>query len=745
MPRDGRAQAAILLVALALWAAYPVDSFGGVLLAYAAAWLGVNALLVARPQPLGAALSRGHAWALAALVAAPALGQGARRAERVVETEALAEIEHLTAARIRLERTPSIAPPLVAADRPQAFYVHAPGGAQVAVRFGARGPRVEGASLGEGLFRVEYDPRADGLPDPPDGPVRAAIEVDGDADERSMTAARPLAHPRALTRSPSGRWLAAVSEETDELVLVEAASGEARRVEVDDGPTDARFVDEDTVVVSHRYSADLAWVDVRAARVARRSTVGAFGHRVATHGERLLALARAGSRPQVSILDPRTGEVLARGELGFEPDHLAFGPAGETVVVSSVRPPALHHLRREGARLREDRPPLWLGRPAVTLGASPDGAQLVVAVTDYQPDGPPHLGNHFVQDQLLTVDVPRWAVVDTRLTARRTSQQESPGNVDRGVSPMGLFVQADGSLWVAFAGTDDVWRLDEARDAFPRLYALDEHPLPSPHGVVPLADGGFAVTSPSYGTIGLFAADGALRRLVQLAPTDGELRRTDQRALQRRFGERSFYESTRAGIACQSCHLHGGSDGARHNIGGSALVATLDTRGLMGTPPYLRDGGYPRLGSLHELATTLYRGYRRRQGGRQISLDRFLEDQPRRTPARLLEGRDEARERRGLAVFVRARCPVCHAFPAFTNLGQHPIRSLFPDAVDLVEPEVDTPSLLGLADSAPYLLDGRAETLEEVFRQHDTAGRHGDTRGLSDGELADLVHFLEGL
>lgn len=745
MQSSGTAQAWVAVLALALWALSPASSLAGMVLTYGAAWLAISATLALRPRALELALPRHQALALALLVALPALAQGARQLDRIVDEEALSGLEHVTAARVRLERTPSIAPPLVASDRPQTFYVHAPGAENVTVRFGAGATELRAASLGEGLFRVEYDPRAHGLAEPPDGAVDAVIDVDGTTHERAMTAVRPLAHPRALALAPDGATLAAVSEETDELFVIDATSSPAlrHRVAVDDGPTDARFVDASTLVVAHRYGRELAWIDARDGEVVRRVEVGPFALRLAVRGE-LLALAQGGSRPRVSLRDARTGALRAEGELGFEPDHLAFGPDADTLIVSSVRPPALHQLRREGTVLREDRPPLWLGRPAVTMAASPDGARVIVAVTDYQP-GRPHLGNHFVQDQLLSIDMARWAVVEARLTARRTSQQENPGNVDRGVSPMGIHAGVDGSLLVAFAGTDDVWRLAQVSDSFPTLHALEDHALPSPHGVAPLPGGGFAVSSPSYGAIGLFDAAGALRELVRLAPSDAELRRSDERALQRRFGERSFYESTRAGLSCQSCHLHGGSDGARHNIGGSTLVATLDARGLMGTPPYLRDGGYPRLGSLHELATTLYRGYRRRQGGRQLSLERYLEAQPRPTPARQLEGRDEARERRGLEVLVRARCPSCHAFPAFTNLGQHPIASLFPDAVDVVEPEVDTPSLLGLGDSAPYLLDGRAETLEEIFRVHDPARRHGDTASLRDDELADLVCFLEGL
>jgi CxxC motif-containing protein (DUF1111 family) len=58
---------------------------------------------------------------------------------------------------------------------------------------------------------------------------------------------------------------------------------------------------------------------------------------------------------------------------------------------------------------------------------------------------------------------------------------------------------------------------------------------------------------------------------------------------------------------------------------------------------------------------------------------------------------------------------------------------------------LDTPSLLGVAGSAPYLNDGRAATLEEVITKHNAKNLHGDTRSLSASERADLVAFLRSL
>ncbi len=725
MIRGWRLQLAIALTAGIVWSVHPAADFLGLVAAYAIAWA---LFLLARrfaPRLLALELGRWQAVALALLLAAPPAARAFELGSRLLENERLDAIVHQTEARRWLERTPSIFPRLLVADRPQTFYVHAPGTREVGARAG--GARLDATALGHGLFRLEVDPRALTLPARA-GTVAVTLVVDGAEHTRDLRFERRLAHPRWLRPSADRARVITTSEETDEVVIVDR-DGRVERHEVGDGPVDAWFVGEG-FVVAHRYEAALRFEGTH----PRDVEIGPFAERLAVDGDDV-AVIRGGQRPELILVTDRA--VRARVPLGFAPDWVAF--AGEHVVVSSRRPAALHRFDRDGRPIGE---PLVLGRPAVTMTSA--GERVIVATTDLWLDGAPHLGNHFVRDQLVTVDVPRWRVVDATLTADRTPRQRAPGDVDVGVSPMGIDVAPDGARWVAFAGTDGVWRLGDGTDR--RRYPLDEHPLAAPFSAVELAGGRFAVSSACYGTIGIFSRAGSRVALVRLAPGDQELLREDQRALQARIGERGFYEATRAGVSCQSCHLHEGSDGAVHNIGDKVHVATLDTRGVFGTPPYLRDGGYPFLGSLDELSQTLYRGFLRHQGGRRISLDRYLGSLPRPTPPRQLEGRDDDRERAGLDAFVRARCPTCHAFPAFTNLGQHPVAALFPrETANHASHEIDTPSLLGLGPSAPYLVDGRAESLEAVFSDHDPDARHGDHRALSDDERAAMIHFLEGL
>jgi cytochrome c peroxidase len=161
----------------------------------------------------------------------------------------------------------------------------------------------------------------------------------------------------------------------------------------------------------------------------------------------------------------------------------------------------------------------------------------------------------------------------------------------------------------------------------------------------------------------------------------------------------------------------------------------------------LRDGSYPRLRDLDDVAQTLYRGYLRNQAARGETIEAFVRSLPRRDNPHGASERDRSAEHRGLAAFYKAQCDTCHRPPAFTDLAQLPLRFLFPDQAAHLDTEeiLDTPSLLSVSASAPYLNDGRAATLENVLVAENSQNRHGDVQSLTDSECRDLIAFLRSL
>jgi hypothetical protein len=734
-------QACALGLALALWSALQVPALWTLLLAY------VLAVWIAGVLRFGEVLASMPRGARALLLAALLLPGGValwRAGPALAANEGLSGLWPGLRDRLRLEALPAIAPPLVSGAQAQTFYVHADAGEgeRVRVQLGPRARVLEARALGSGLFRVDYDPRSDGPPSPLNGTLTATLWTGERAVERTLQAATPLAHPRWLARSPDGQLAATVSSETDELVIL-SARGLERRVPVGDGPSDCAFLDDRRIAVSHDADAGVWVIDARNGTRLRQLNGGDRQARLAVAPDgSLLVVARGGYAPELVVIELAQARVLQRVPLSAAADWVVFGADAATVLVATRADSRLQRLRAPRGAFALDGV-LALGRPAVVLARSATGESVLVATTDYRPGGAHHLGNHFVQDQLLLVDVASMRVSSTWMTAQRSPRQSKPGDVDRGLSPLGLAPARDGSWLIAFAGSEELGRVSAAGLSFepalpPELYA--------PHGVVELADGSVLVSSPASGAIALRPPQGAAR-VLRLAPADAYLRAHDREALAQRFGERGFYEATRAGISCQSCHLHADSDLAAHNLGDRRALPTLSVRGLLGTAPYLRDGSYPELGDLDHVAQLLYRGYLRHAPARAQTLQAYLGSLPRARPARASPGaRDPAAERRGVQAFVAGRCPTCHAFPAFTQLSAQRPAALFPERAGQDGYELlDVPSLLSAGASPPFLNDGRARTLAAVLGEHNRANRHGDSARLSTAQRDDLVRWLEGL
>lgn len=54
----------------------------------------------------------------------------------------------------------------------------------------------------------------------------------------------------------------------------------------------------------------------------------------------------------------------------------------------------------------------------------------------------------------------------------------------------------------------------------------------------------------------------------------------------------------------------------------------------------------------------------------------------------------------------------------------------------------DTPTLLGLWDTAPYLHDGSAATVKDVLTTANPTGQHGDISSLTSDQVDQLVQYL---
>ena len=652
------------------------------------------------------------------------------RLRGLAESEGLLELAPRLSDRLALASEVSLAPPLLRFDQPQTFFVRASEDAAQAVLV-VSNQRHEGQALGHGVFR--FDVHVQGGTQAFDEAFPITIEIDGTPHPEHVLAVRPLARPSRISLGHVGGGngkACIVSEETDEVRIVDERGALSTPIDPGDGPVDCAFSGE-SILTALRYERYI--ISMRNGVLQQGAEIG-LGATAMAQTDSHLAVIVEGLANELLLLDTEGTNVLARMPLEGVPIDLTT--TGDVIFVATRSPARIQRIQVEGDALRLAQTRA-LAMPAFALAANAD--TVVFASTDYRDFQRENRGNHFIEDQLIWLDSSTLEPTRIEPTARRTPRQDHAGDVDRGLSPVSLAFDEEGALLVAFAGSFELARFPQS--GLPTYLDMRDD-LGMPRAFVQVG-AHYVATSASEGQSTILDRSLRVLRVDAWAPSAQALRSEDPNALRIRMGEQAFWEGTRAGASCQSCHLLGATDGEAHNIGQRILAPTLDVRGLEGTAPFLRDGSYPALGDLYEVAVEEYRGYRTHAGNRQATLDAFM----RTLPLPHVESpRGLARERRGLDAFFEARCADCHTPPAFTNLSRHAARDLFPDAVLHDESiSLDVPSLRALRTSAPYLFDGRAETLEDVLIRDNASRRHGDATALSEAAREDLIFFLESL
>ncbi len=108
----------------------------------------------------------------------------------------------------------------------------------------------------------------------------------------------------------------------------------------------------------------------------------------------------------------------------------------------------------------------------------------------------------------------------------------------------------------------------------------------------------------------------------------------------------------------------------------------------------------------------------------------------------LVDGKLSKSARRGKKLFEKARCASCHKGSLYTDLQLHDVGT----GKDLdKDRKFDTPTLVEIWRSAPYLYDGRAATMKDVLTIHNPGDKHGVTSNLNDDEIKDLAQFILSL
>jgi len=334
-------------------------------------------------------------------------------------------------------------------------------------------------------------------------------------------------------------------------------------------------------------------------------------------------------------------------------------------------------------------------------------------------------------------------------------------------NPWEVAISPDGkSLFVVFAGTDDMFVCnvldDNYREIEYRGYLRLGH---NPRAVRVAPDGKtfYVYNALDFNVVGY---DVSSRRKVATIPvTENPL------GAEILLGKRLFYSALqpmvgRRWISCSSCHPDGQPDG-RTWKNPEGLRNTQSFRGMAWTHPIhwsadrdeVQDFEHTIRGPLMQgrglIRATVNPSLGKPNKGLSKELDAlaaYANSHKFTLSPHAKDGLSEAAERgRKLFYSKKTQCAQCHSGPFYTDsqprkeIIRHDVGTAQDDPGEKMGPAYDTPTLLGIYRTAPYLHHGQAKTLNEVLTKYNRNDKHATTSHLSPREIADLVEFLKAL
>ena len=216
-----------------------------------------------------------------------------------------------------------------------------------------------------------------------------------------------------------------------------------------------------------------------------------------------------------------------------------------------------------------------------------------------------------------------------------------------------------------------------------------------------------------------------------------------------RRGEMIFHDAKycfQHWLSCSTCHPDGRTDGLNWDLMNDGIGNPKNTRSLVlshRTPPAMSRGVRP---GMPEAAAAGFKFllFQEPKANELRAVEAYLRSLAPQGSPRLAGGRLSEKARRGKVIFdgTRAGCSRCHPAPLYTDLRMHDVgTNEQPD-----EPgRFDTPTLVELWRTAPYLHHGRAASLRQVLTTMNPSDKHGHTSHLSDDETGALVEYLQSL
>ncbi len=562
--------------------------------------------------------------------------------------------------------------------------------------------------------------------------------------------------------SADGSLLACSNRDSGTVTVVDLSTNQVlREIKVGHKPEGVSFIGQSHEIAVAIYDDDtVVLLDGNSGEV--RSSVPVFdepyGIVSAKDGSRLyVTLEYPG---QVLEIDPRTATITRTFPAGAFPRGIAISPDEKQLLICEFLTATVRAIDRASGQLVDEWPGSSTDNLARQLAIHPTRPKAYV--TFIRSKVTAHQGTGSIFPYIAITDL-----IESKDSRRKRMPLDSVFGTQVTANPWEVAISPDGrQLYVVFSGTDDIFVCNTIDDDYRELrlakYITTGH---NPRAVRVSPDGKrfFVYNALDFEVVEFDAK--SLRQTSRISVTKNPL------SPEIHLGKVLFYTAlqpmtARRWISCSSCHPDGQPDGRTwHNPEG--LRQTPPLRGLAFTHPQhwsadrdetqdfehtirgpLMGGQGLHKGPLNKPLETTNRGLSK-------SLDALAAytNSHEFTLSPHAKGGLSPAAKRGQEVFnsKQTKCAECHFGPFFTDSQsgkpsvRHNVGTGMSDDSEVMGPAYDTPMLLGLYRTAPYLHQGTAATLRDVLTTQNTDDMHGTTSHLSGEQIEDLVAFLKSL
>jgi YVTN family beta-propeller protein len=589
--------------------------------------------------------------------------------------------------------------------------------------------------------------------------------------------------PFNMAISSDGKILYVVAQEANALLVLDIESGKVLdKVPVGERPHSVVVKSDDrTAYVSNQWADNIYEIDLeRAAVVDTFPTGSGPAGLLLNPDESSLILVNSYSN-EVSFIELPSGTEVRRLMAGNNPVQLDMDPAGDFLFVSSRRTLPRPYL----TPLKTEMTVIDAGRQRVSERKIFDNAYMMenVAIT---PSGDMVLTTLIRPKNLIpSIQVEKgWmmthgiGIIQTNREGRMVQLLTDEPNAYY-PDPFDIVITPDGrQAFISHSGVDQVSVLDLAtirtllEDATEEDLDTYAHHLgtssqyvtkristgANPKGLVLSPDGKYLYVAERLEDRIAVVSTETLETVKKLdlgGPTRITVARKGRRIFNHAGG--TFQNQ----YACYTCHPDAHEDGLVYNMAGKDmgrnLANTQTLRDIGDIPPYKWNGKnssiYKQDGMRFSTILT------RTEAFDYAELDALvayivtgIKNPPnlRYNP----DGELTEAQKRGKKLFYRThdnfgneipegnRCVTCHPPPYFTNKQMADVGTL----AETDDPMLfDTPQLNNVYESSPYLHDGKAATLEEIWTKYGENDEHGVANDMLKDQLNDLVEYLKSI